>query len=181
MRIVLKPGGYALLLVCLSVLTIMVFRPRVSPGQEAAFWRVDPEGRYVVVSASDYARGELRQDGTAFRGQYMHVTGAYEPMLIAPIPDAAAAEFTVWADLRATDAQLKGQVKGTQREYEWAMERWNLPQRFHWVRMGRHTRAEMGDSLIVIRGGDKSTSKDEGLSAVLLARDDDFNPNAVRI
>ena len=93
-------------------------------------------------------------------------------MAYIPTPNTGDA-FSVWARVRQTAVQLKGTPGGLQKEYEWNFD---APKQFRWVRLGRHTRAELGKYVVFIRGNGDNKAGNDGLDAVLLSPDDALNP-----
>ncbi|MBC7808967.1 MAG: hypothetical protein H7145_22770, partial [Akkermansiaceae bacterium] len=125
------------------------------------------------VEAEAAPRGAVREDKEASGGKYVHVPGDYQPVLTAALPKTGDA-FTVWARVRGTQAQLKGTPGGVQKEYEWS---WDKPDKWKWVRFGRHTRAELGDSIVIIRGSG-AVGDSDGVDCLVFATDDGYKPDA---
>ncbi len=128
--------------------------------------------RLPRVEAETAPRGEVREDKSASGGKYVHVTGEYQPLIFATVPPQGDA-FTIWARLRGISAQLKGTPKGSQKDYEWSYDK---SVDWRWVRLGRHTRAELGDQILLIRGAG-SVDENAGIDAVILAPDAAFEPD----
>jgi hypothetical protein len=188
MRVIIKPGGLAALVLALGVLAafaaqgvrhagpaaVAVPTPDPSPERSGAA----PAAASVrILEAERTPRGEVREDASASGGKYVRVTKDYEPMLFAPVP-AGGAEgdaFTVWARIRGVPVQLKGTPGGRQAEYDW---NWDAPKTFRWVRLGRHTRAELGPEFLILRGAGRPTTDGEGIDAVAVSPDDSFDPAA---
>ena len=177
MRVILKPGGLAFLFLGIAILAGLAIVNKRGTNTVA----VAPANAELValskptihrVEAEDSGRGESRRDTTASGGKYVHVSGNYEPMAYVPTPTTDDT-FSVWARVRQTAVQLKGTPEGTQKEYAWNFD---APKQFRWVRLGRHTRAELGDSVVFIRGEGDNQAGSDGLDAVLFAPDDAFNP-----
>ena len=172
--ILLKPGGVAFLAAGMLILGGLAFAgsrhsPMAVPAKDAA-----PAG-VTVIGAESFGAGTLRPDSAARGGKYVHAGGDYQPLAFASVPPGAAGDsLTVWAHARQTSVQLKGtRADGKQNEYEWNYE---TPATFRWVRLGRHTRAALGNKVVLIRARDNKNDKD-GLDAVLFADDDRLDPN----
>lgn len=125
------------------------------------------------IEAEVAPRGPVKDDKDASGGKYVSVMGEYQPLLTADVPKTGD-PFTVWARIRGTQAQLKGTPGGSQKEYEWS---WDKPAEWKWVRFGRHTRAELGDSIVIIRGAGAAGEKD-GIDCLVFAADDAFKPDS---
>ncbi len=124
------------------------------------------------VEAEAAPRGEVKDDKDAGGGKYVRVSGEYQPILGADLPKTGAA-FTIWARLRGTQAQLKGTPGGTQKEYAWS---WDKSEKWKWVRFGRHTRAELGENIMIIRGTGAAGETD-GIDCVVFAADEAYTPD----
>jgi xylan 1,4-beta-xylosidase len=171
MQIVLRPGGAAALAAGAGVLSFAAFAAARRDAPAAA----PPQAPVTLVEAEVAPRGEVKADPAASGGKYVRVTGDYQPLIVARVPKGGDGDaFTVWARLRGTAAQLKGTPGGKQKEYEWS---WDRSEEFRWVRLGRHTRAELGDEVLLIRAPGKGEADDDGIDALAFAADDAYDPN----
>lgn len=125
----------------------------------------------IRIEAETAPRGEVKTDDAASGKKYVRVSGDYQPLMDAPVPKTGDT-FTIWARLRGTSAQLKGNPGGAQKEYEWS---WDKSADWKWVRFGRHTRAELGDSVLLIRAAG-AVGENEGVDCLVFTTDDAFDP-----
>ena len=92
---------------------------------------------------------------------------------MVPLPSSAKAPFIVWVRYRGFAVQLKGvDSKGTQNGLNWL---WKRPSTFKWASFGAHTRTELGDKILVIRGPNSRAKS--GIDAVVVTTDPNFNPD----
>ncbi|MBC8134747.1 MAG: hypothetical protein H8F28_02540 [Fibrella sp.] len=126
------------------------------------------------VEAEMMPRGEVKNDKDASGGKYVRVSGEYQPILTADVPKTGGGVFTIWARVRGIQAQLKGTPGGTQKEYEWS---WDKSDTWKWVRFGRHTRAALGENIVIIRGSG-AAGENDGLDCLVFAEDDSYKPDS---
>lgn len=139
---------------------------------QASVWAapVLPDGS-VLVEAEARPEGPVVADPTASGGRFVVNDRAWQPMIMAPLP-IRGDRFVIWVRYRGTGLQLKGTAAdGTQRPLNWLYEK---PAAFRWASFGVHTRAELGDRFLIIRGG--SSEGVAAVDAVVIASDQRFNP-----
>lgn len=130
-----------------------------------------PADKPTLLEAENAPQGQIVADANASGGKYVAGGGDYRPLLVAPLPTGGDT-WTVWARVRGTSVQLKGVAgDGKQREFAWAYDK---PALWVWETLGRHTRAELGDKVLLIRG--PGAGAGAGLDAVVLAADANFDP-----
>lgn len=126
-----------------------------------------------LIEAEAAPQGHVAADQNASAGRYVTGGGDYQPVFLAPLP-ARGDVWTVWVRVRGTSVQLKGvATDGKQRELDWAYDK---PSLWTWETLGRHTRAELGDRVLVMRG--PGAAEGAGLDAVVLAADAALDPNS---
>ena len=103
----------------------------------------------VVLPGSACATGEVVNDSDAMGGKAATGGGEYQPLVKATLPQTGDA-FTVWVRRKSGPIQLKTIVNAAQQEKQW---NWAQPGEYEWCNMGRYTRAELGEGIVVIRGG----------------------------
>ena len=131
---------------------------------------------YALIEAETAPSGAVKADPDASGGRYVFQDGAYQPMIVTALPTEGD-EFTVWARVRGVALQLKGiYADGSQHELNWE---WDKPTQWKWVSFGRHTRAELGAKLLLMRAPDAAPNA--GLDAVVLTTDDTFSPERLML
>jgi xylan 1,4-beta-xylosidase len=128
--------------------------------------------KYTMIEAIDGSQGQIVVDKEAYGGHYVQQFGAYQPMFSCPLP-ATGDSWVIWARFKDVNLQIKGlAADGTQKEFNWE---WQQPDEWSWVSFGRHTRAELGTGILLMRG--PTAGSTPGLDAVVFANDDSFNPS----
>ena len=119
------------------------------------------------------ASGDLKiiEDAEASGGKAVSIGREYQPLLIAPIP-ASGDEFTIWARYKDGAIQAKSSAGGKQTELKWSYDK---PKTLTWKSLGRYTREQLGDTLIIIRSGGGGAGA--VLDAIVFATDKDYDPN----
>ena len=131
---------------------------------------------YTLVEAEAVPTGAVKADSGASGGRYVSQDGAYQLMIVTPLP-AEGDAFTVWARVRGVAMQLKGvYADGSQHELNWE---WDKPNGWKWVSFGKHTRAELGAKLLLMRAPDAAPNA--GLDAVVITTDDTFTPERLML
>ena len=134
--------------------------------------RAQTAADYTLVEASTSPTGQVVSDPEAYGGSYVQQTSAWQPMIVSPVP-ASGDSWVIWARIKDVNVQLKAvAADGTQNALNWE---WAQPDDWTWVSLGRHTRAELGPKILLMRGPNAGQSP--GLDAVLFANDDSFDPN----
>ena len=155
-------------LLCLFTLASVVLPCAVLPARAAP--------AYTLVEAETAPSGAVKADPDASGGRYVSQNGAYQPMIVTALPTEGDA-FTIWARVRGVALQLKGiYADGSQHELNWE---WDKPAAWKWVSFGRHTRAELGAKLLLMRAPDAASNA--GLDAVVLTADDTWTPDRLTI
>ncbi len=131
-----------------------------------------PAGMLLAGSACA-ATGELADDAEAFGGKAATGSGAYQPLVRAKTP-AEGEAFTVWVHRKSGPIQLKTLVNGGQQEQGW---NWDKPGSYEWCNMGRFSRAELGDGIVVIRADGQDKPRIDG---VVLSPDAAAHPKGMK-
>ncbi|MDQ3813960.1 MAG: hypothetical protein M3347_08415, partial [Armatimonadota bacterium] len=104
------------------------------------------------------------EDSEASGGKAISVPRDWQPLLKASVPPGEA--FTIWVRYRSAPVLVKGTPDGKQQDLKWL---WDKPAKLTWMNAGRYTRAALGDTVLVIRGG--GGGEGPVLDAVVLAPD----------
>jgi Glycosyl hydrolases family 39 len=127
-----------------------------------------------LVEAETAPFGPVITDSSASGGKYVTSQQAYQPLASAPLPPGVDESVTVWVRYRGVAVQLKGvAADGSQKELNWL---WDKPSTFRWASFGAHSRAELGNKILVIGGPDPLSPS--GVDALVVTTDPDFNPYA---
>jgi hypothetical protein len=103
----------------------------------------------VLLSGAACAAGEVVNDAEALGGKAATGGGEYQSLVQAKSPETIEA-FTVWVHRKGGPIQLKTLLNGAQTEKQW---NWGQPDGYEWCSMGRYQRAELGEGIVIIRGG----------------------------
>lgn len=126
----------------------------------------------VIEAESKLAAGDLQvlADPKASGGKAVAMSRDWQPLLIAA-PPARGDEFTIWVRYARKPVLLKAATKDGQKDLQCL---WDSPNELTWKRAGRFSRAQIGDNVFVIRGGDGG----EGplLDCIVFSTDDAYNP-----
>jgi Glycosyl hydrolases family 39 len=127
-----------------------------------------------LVEAEANPPGQVITDSSASGGKYVTSQQAYQPLASAPLPSGVEEPIMVWVRYRGVAVQLKGiAADGSQKELNWL---WDRPSTFRWASFGSHSRAELGNKILVIGGPDRLEKA--GVDALVLTTDPNFNPYA---
>jgi Glycosyl hydrolases family 39 len=127
-----------------------------------------------LVEAEVNPLGAVITDSSASGGKYVTSEKAYQPLVSAPLLSGIEEPVTVWVRYRGVSVQLKGiSANGSQRELNWI---WDRPSIFRWASFGAHSRAELGNKILVIGAPDRLEKS--GVDALVVTSDPDFNPEA---
>ncbi|MEI8340479.1 MAG: hypothetical protein WCH43_02955 [Verrucomicrobiota bacterium] len=132
---------------------------------------------HLFRPATDKANGEVvrNEDDTAWGGEYASNSKPYNPIFIGEIATVTGDPIIVWARLRGFAVQTKGIAEsGNQTELSW---NWEKPKDWKWVKLGSYTRAQLGKSLLIIRGPDADANA--GINVVLFTTDPNLNPDGL--
>jgi hypothetical protein len=124
-----------------------------------------------VEAEAKPAAGDMKiiEDKAASGGKAVSISREWQPLIWMDLP--AGDEFTVWMRHKGGPLQLKGTPGGAQKDLQWI---WDAPSEWKWSRVGRWKRAELGDRILVIRGG-KSDNEPQ-LDAVYVSTNDSDDP-----
>lgn len=126
-----------------------------------------------IEAETKLAAGDLKiiESAEASGGKAVSMPRDWNP-LFSGAPPAKGDEFTIWVRYQNKPVLLKSSTQSGQKDLQWL---WDSPEKLTWKRAGRWKREEIGDSLIVIRGGDGG----EGpiLDAIEYSIDDAYDPN----
>jgi hypothetical protein len=126
-----------------------------------------------LVEAEATPLGPVLTDASASGGKYVSSEKAYQPLTSAPLPSGVEEPVIVWVRYQGVAVQLKGiAADGSQKELNWL---WEKPSTFQWASFGAHSRAELGNKILVI-GGPNQLEK-SGVDTLVVTSDPDFNPN----
>jgi Glycosyl hydrolases family 39 len=127
-----------------------------------------------LVEAETTPPGPVINDSSASGGKYVASQQAYQPLAFAPLPSGVEEPVTVWVRYRGVAVQLKGMAAdGSQKDLNWL---WDRPSAFRWASFGAHSRAELGNKILVIGGPDRL--EPAGVDALVVTTDPNFNPDA---
>jgi len=132
---------------------------------------------HLFRPAEEKANGEVvrNEDNTAWGGEYASNSKPYNPIFIGDIATVTGDPIIVWARIRGFAVQIKGIAdSGNQTELSW---NWEKPKDWKWVKLGSFTRAQLGKSVLIIRGPDADTNA--GINLVLLTTDPNLNPDGM--
>jgi hypothetical protein len=110
-----------------------------------------PAGADVLIEAeANPTAGDLKiiADTTASGGKAVSMPRDWNPVVKAPLPQGEA--FSLWIRYKGGAVQLKSTPGGAQKELKWL---WDNPAQLEWKSVGRFTREQLGEEIIVIRGG----------------------------
>jgi hypothetical protein len=125
-----------------------------------------------LVEAEATPSGLVITDSSASGGKYVTNEKAYQPLVYAPLLSGVEEPIMVWVRYRGVAVQLKGiAVDGSQKKLNWL---WDRPSTFQWASFGAHSRAELGNKILVIGGPDRLEKS--GVDALVVTTDPDFNP-----
>jgi hypothetical protein len=130
-----------------------------------------PESAALALGAADAPAGIAFEAEAKLRvggGQVLDVPGAsggkavssntnWEPLAFAPLPVAKQAEpngFKVWVRHKNGPILIKSLDGDKQGDLKWV---WDQPRDWKWSEVGPFTRAQIGDGILVIRGGQQET------------------------
>ena len=125
----------------------------------------------MIEAETAPAAGVVKHDPDAHGGEY--VAGTDWNPLFRGTPPAARERITVWTRFRGTRVCLKSvDGFGQQTELRWIFK---SPSAWTWESFGTFTRAQLGESFLIIRspGG----AENAGLDSVALATTPGFDPN----
>lgn len=105
-------------------------------------------------------------------GKAVSIARDWQPLLIAPLP-AQGDVFTIWVRYRDKPILIKANLKDGQKDLGW---QWDSPTTLTWKKAGRWKREEIGENLIVIRGGDGGQGP--VLDCVVFSTNENYDPNA---
>lgn len=133
-----------------------------------------PAGVHVIEAESVPGAGDSTQpDAAARAGFYATNPRAWNPLVKASVPAdlATAGTVTIWARVRGGPLQLKGTPGGKQADLKW---HYGKPVDWEWVHFGAYPRAQLGDTVLFIRG-DKLDAHG-GIDALVFSNRLDFDP-----
>jgi lysophospholipase L1-like esterase len=137
-----------------------------------------PRGVHLFEAESIPGAGDaVRQDASARGGAYATNPRPWNPVVKADIPaELTGQSITVWARVRGGPFQLKGTPGGKQADLKWHYAK---PADWEWVSFGAHSRAQLGDALLIIRA-DK-LDDNGGIDALVLASSPAFDPATLEV
>lgn len=119
----------------------------------------------LIEAESARKSGKVIDDAQASGGKAVTHSGAWQPLFAAPLP-AGSDELTLWIRYKDGPIQLKKVVDGKQSDMRWLFE---APGAYKWATFGRFSRDELGESIVVIRGG--AGKGDPKIDCVVFASD----------
>ncbi len=128
----------------------------------------------LLTAGSTGGDVELKEDAGALNGTFAHQGKDYNPVVLADIPKDGTT-FTIWIRHRGGPFELKGTPGGQQKEILWI---WDKPTAFTWTSFGMHTKDELGDSVVIITGGQPAA--DSGVDAILIDPSNAFDPTSAK-
>ncbi|MBC7881132.1 MAG: hypothetical protein H7Y37_07335 [Anaerolineae bacterium] len=132
-----------------------------------AAWAQTPN----LIEAEADPKGTVVSDSNASGGKYVTSDRSYQPLLITPLP-ADGNIFTIWVRYRGTGVQLKGVAgDGSQKPLNWIYDQ---PSSFRWASFGKHTRSELGNQILIMRGS--SATAGSGVDAVVITSNSSLDP-----
>ena len=93
--------------------------------------------------------GKVVNDAAASGGRAVQSDGAYQPVFRSDALAGLSGRVTVWARYKGGPVQLKTVAGGGQTERDWS---WATPEDFAWHRLGTYDAADLGESILIIRG-----------------------------
>lgn len=124
-----------------------------------------------LTEAEADPKGTVASDVNASGGKYVTNDRAYQPLVITPLPSDGDV-FTIWVRYRGTSIQLKGVAgDGSQKPLNWIYDQ---PSSFRWASFGKHTRSELGNQILIMRGS--SATAGAGVDAVVITSNGSLNP-----
>ncbi len=149
------------------LLPCFLFALALLPGRAADL----PTGVHLFEAEDIPGAGDAkREDPTARGGAYTHNPRAWNPVVMFDVP-ADVDSATVWVLRRGGPFLAKGTPGGTQADLAWNYDK---PADWAWHNFGTYSRAQLGDKIVVIRGG--TLAEDAGIDTVILSSDPTFNP-----
>jgi xylan 1,4-beta-xylosidase len=120
--------------------------------------------------------GDLKvsEDRGASGGKAVSMPREWQPLMSFDVPQGGD-EWTLWLHHKGGPLQAKSVVDGSQKELQWV---WDKPAKWKWTRVGRWKKADLGTTMLIIRGG-KQDGHDAMLDCVVLSTDDTTNPASV--
>jgi hypothetical protein len=126
----------------------------------------------TIEAETNPASGDLKilVDESAAGGKAVSIARDWQPLFKAAVPAGDA--FNIWVRHKSGAILLKKTPGGKQADLKWVYDK---PAQLTWRNVGRFTRADLGEELIIIRGGGGG----EGpiLDTVVFAVDESFDPN----
>jgi xylan 1,4-beta-xylosidase len=115
-----------------------------------AYGAETPKGVLVEAEAKP-ASGDTQivHDATASGGKAVSIGRDWQPLITASLPEGTG--FNIWARHKGGPIQLKSLSKDGQKELQWV---WDQPTDWKWSKLGSYARVDLGDGIMVIRGGD---------------------------
>jgi xylan 1,4-beta-xylosidase len=103
-----------------------------------------------VEAEAKPAAGDLTiiDDAAASGGKAVSSKRDWQPLIYSALPEGTG--FNIWARHKGGPIQLKSSSKDGQKELQWV---WDQPAEWKWSKLGSYARVDLGDSIMVIRGG----------------------------
>ena len=126
---------------------------------------------FVIEAEANPTAGDMKiiEDDTASGGKAVSIARDWQPLFKADVPAGEA--FTIWVRYKGGAILAKKTPDGKQSDLKWSYKK---PAQLEWVKLGRYTREELGEQLLIIRGG--GGGQGPILDAVAFATDEDYDP-----
>lgn len=128
----------------------------------------------LVEAETNPTAGDMKiiEDADASGGKAVSIARDWQPLFKAKVPEGE--KFSIWVRYKDGAILAKKTPGGKQTDLKWSYDK---PKTLTWKKLGRYTREELGEELIIIRGG--GGGEGPVLDAVAFASDENYDPTTV--